>query len=151
VTPWNLFPTGQCELHEGSITHLALVENGSMLVTISSDGIMMLSSVDLLVKGMPIGHRPTLDLPAVHLMRQSDLVALDDRMTDLKNQVSYLAIALLSRASRHAHELSGLAWTHFVMYRQINTKGQSAEPQRTDPTAAWVAMHRWQCTSAVWC
>ena len=66
---------------------MALIENGSMLVTISSDGIMMLSSVDLLVKGLPIGHAPILDLPPVHLMRQSDLVAMDDRITDLKNQV----------------------------------------------------------------
>jgi hypothetical protein len=66
---------------------MALIESGSMLVTISSDGIMMLSSVDLLVKGLPIGHAPILDLPPVHLMRQSDLVAMDDRITDLKNQV----------------------------------------------------------------
>ncbi len=86
---WSLLCAGQCELHEGSITHMALIESGSMLVTISSDGIMMLSSVDLLVKGLPIGHAPILDLPPVHLMRQSDLVAMDDRITDLKNQVSY--------------------------------------------------------------
>ncbi len=66
---------------------MALIESGSMLVTFSSDGIMMLSSVDLLVKGLPIGHAPILDLPPVHLMRQSDLVSMDDRITDLKNQV----------------------------------------------------------------
>lgn len=67
---------------------MALVENGSMLVTISSDGIMLLSSVNLLVKGMPIGHKALLELPPVHLMRQSDMVAMDDRIAELKNQVS---------------------------------------------------------------
>lgn len=69
---------------------MALVENGSQLISISADGIMMLSSVSVLVKGIPVGHQPSLDLPPVHLMRQSDLVALDDRITDLKNQVSLL-------------------------------------------------------------
>lgn len=69
---------------------MALVENGSQLVSISADGIMMLSSVSVLVKGIPVGHQPSLDLPPVHLMRQSDLVALDDRITDLKNQVSLM-------------------------------------------------------------
>ena len=68
---------------------MALIENGSQLVTISADGIMMISSVNILVKGMPIGNQPNLDLPTVHLMRQSDLVALDDRITELKNQVLY--------------------------------------------------------------
>ena len=81
---------GQSELHEGAITHMALVENGSQLISISADGIMMLSSVSVLVKGIPVGHQPSLDLPPVHLMRQSDLVALDDRITELKNQVGLL-------------------------------------------------------------
>ena len=81
--------SGQCELHEGGITHMALVENGSLLVTISSDGIMLLSSVDLMVKGLPIGHRPVAELPPVHLMRHSDLIAMDDRLAELKNQVTY--------------------------------------------------------------
>ena len=66
---------------------MALVENGSMLVTISSDGIMLMSNINLLVKGMPIGHRPMLELPPVYLMRQSDLAAMDDRISELKNQV----------------------------------------------------------------
>ena len=93
LAPWLklevLLRAGQCELHEGCITHMALVENGSLLVTISSDGIMLLSSVDLLVKGLPIGHRPVPELPPVHLMRHSDLTAMDDRLAELKNQVTY--------------------------------------------------------------
>lgn len=69
---------------------MALVENGSQLISISADGAMMLSSVNVLVKGIPIGCPPSVYLPTVHLMRQSDLVALDDRITELKNQVGLL-------------------------------------------------------------
>lgn len=76
---------------------MALVENGSQLISISADGIMMLSSVNVLVKGIPIGYQPSVHLPTVHLMRQSDLVALDDRITELKNQVSCI-IGMLSAA-----------------------------------------------------
>ena len=55
---------------------------------------MMLSSVNVLVKGIPIGYPPSVHLPTVHLMRQSDLVALDDRITDLKSQVSCRPVML---------------------------------------------------------
>lgn len=66
---------------------MALIGNGSMLVTISQDGIMLVSSVDVLVKGIPITQRPHVEMPPVHLMRNADLVAMDDRITELKNQV----------------------------------------------------------------
>ena len=71
---------------------MALVENGSQLISISADGIMMLSSVNVLVKGIPIGYQASVHLPTVHLMRQSDLMALDDRITELKNQVGLLSV-----------------------------------------------------------
>lgn len=74
---------------------MALVENGSQLISISADGAMMLSSVNVLVKGIPIGCPPTVYLPTVHLMRQSDLVALDDRITELKNQVGLLSVVTI--------------------------------------------------------
>lgn len=73
---------------------MALVENSSQLISISADGIMMLSSVSVLVKGIPIGYQPSVHLPTVHLMRQSDLVALDDRIIELKNQVSCMPVML---------------------------------------------------------
>ena len=78
---------GLCELHEGAITHMVLISNGSMLVTISQDGIMLVSSVDVLVRGIPITQRPHIEMPSVYLMRNADLVALDDRILELKSQV----------------------------------------------------------------
>ena len=94
---------GESELHEGAITHMALVENGNQLMSISADGIMMLSSVSVLVKGVPVGHQPSLDLPTVHLMRQSDLVALDDRIAELKNQVCCMTSVLMTSSTSYAH------------------------------------------------
>ena len=74
---------------------MALIGNGSMLVTISQDGIMLVSSVDVLVKGIPITQRPHIEVPPVYLMRNADLVAMDDRITELKNQVGAHAVDLL--------------------------------------------------------
>ncbi|DBA85209.1 TPA: WD repeat-containing protein 49 [Trebouxia sp. C0005] len=127
---WPLQPSasGQCELHEGSITHMALIENGSMLVTISSDGIMMLSSVDLLVKGLPIGHAPILDLPPVHLMRQSDLMAMDDRITDLKNQVKQVRIEYEYKLMLQPQQLN-------EQLREVNSARDAAEHARDEATA----------------
>ncbi|DBB08551.1 TPA: WD repeat-containing protein 49 [Trebouxia sp. C0006] len=127
---WPLQPSasGQCELHEGSITHMALIESGSMLVTISSDGIMMLSSVDLLVKGLPIGHAPILDLPPVHLMRQSDLVAMDDRITDLKNQVKQVRIEYEYKLMLQPQQLN-------EQLREVNSAREAAEQARDEATA----------------
>lgn len=78
---------------------MALIGNGTMLVTISQDGIMLVSSVDVLVKGVAITQRPHVEMPPVHLMRNADLVALDDRITELKNQVA--AIPSPSIAKSH--------------------------------------------------
>lgn len=66
---------------------MALMASGSMLVTISQDGIMLVSSVDVLLKGIPITQRPHVEVPPVYLMRDADLVAMDDRIMELKNQV----------------------------------------------------------------
>ena len=66
---------------------MALMAGGSMLVTISQDGIMLVSSVDVLLKGIPITQRPHVEVPPVYLMRDADLVAMDDRIMELKNQV----------------------------------------------------------------
>ena len=74
---------------------MALIGNGSMLVTISQDSIMLVSSVDVLVKGIPITQRPHIEMPPVYLMRNADLVAMDDRITELKNQVGAYTVGLL--------------------------------------------------------
>ena len=100
---------------------MALVENGNQLISISADGIMMLSSVSVLVKGIPIGHQPSVHLPTVHLMRQSDLVALDDRVTELKNQVGKLSVRVV---------LAGLE-SHFVSPSKQSTSGVKLQDQGT--------------------
>ncbi|KAL3160819.1 WD repeat-containing protein 49 [Trebouxia sp. C0009 RCD-2024] len=127
---WPLQAThsGQSELHEGAITHMALVENGSQLVSISADGIMMLSSVSVLVKGIPVGHQPSLDLPPVHLMRQSDLVALDDRITDLKNQVKQVRVEYEYKLMLQPQQLN-------EQLREANSVKEAAEHALDERTA----------------